>query len=344
MEKPSISIIVPVYNVAPYVEDCIKSVKRQTYDGPMECIVVDDCGTDNSMEIVERLVAEYTGPISFKIFQHTHNRGLSAARNTGMDAASGDYLFFLDSDDEITDDCILKMVAPLEQESYDVVLGDVKYIKVLPSNHIQDAHGPQELNISESLILRPPMILRRFRKDWKGVAWNKLFHTSFLRQYHLHFKEGLLYEDNLWSFQIACLASSLYILNQITYIHKKRGGSIMDLSTENELINYLKIIVPEMGMFVDKYQIDNADLFPQFNSFFCKILDFHSRTYTEYASIYKVIRPYIKVPVRYVFISNRYCIKKNLHDLHYLLPMSIAPLWQYIIFNRLHPLIHKRMI
>lgn len=344
MNKPSVSIIVPVYNVGPYVEDCIRSVMRQTYDGSMECIVVDDCDTDDSMEKVEKLVAEYAGPISFKVLHHTHNRGLSAARNTGMDEATGDYLFFLDSDDELVENCIEKLAAPLELERYDFVLGNVKYIKVLPSNQIQDAHGPQELNISESLILQPPMILRRYRKDWKGVAWNKLYHTSFLRQYHLEFKEGLLYEDNLWSFQIACLASSLYIVNQITYIHKKRGGSIMDTSTENEFISYLKIIVPEMRMFVDKYQIDNADIFPQFNYFFCKILDFHSRTYTEYASIYKVIRPYIKVPIKYVFNSNRFCIKKNLHDLHYLLPMSIAPLWQYIVFYRLHPLINKRMI
>ena len=102
-----------------------------------------------------------------------------------------------------------------------------------------------------------------------------------------------------------------------------------------------------MGMFVDNYQIDNADIFPHLNDCFCKILDFHSRTYSEYASFYNVIRPYIKVPFRYVFKSNCFHIKKNLHDLHYLLPMSIAPLWQYFIYYRLHPLINtikKRLI
>ena len=94
MNQPSISIIVPVYNVEPYVEECIHSVMRQTYTGPMECIVVDDCGTDNSMAVVEGLIANYKGPISFKVLHHKHNRGLSAARNTGMDAATGDYYFF----------------------------------------------------------------------------------------------------------------------------------------------------------------------------------------------------------------------------------------------------------
>ena len=73
MNPPSISIIIPVYNVEPYVEDCIRSLLRQKYDGPMECIVVDDCGTDNSMAVVEQVVAEYNGPITFKILQQLQN-------------------------------------------------------------------------------------------------------------------------------------------------------------------------------------------------------------------------------------------------------------------------------
>ena len=86
-----VSIIVPVYNVAHYIEDCLRSVMRQTYKGSMECLVVDDCGTDDSMSIVERMIAEYDGPIQFKILRHEHNRGLSAARNTGTMQATGDY-------------------------------------------------------------------------------------------------------------------------------------------------------------------------------------------------------------------------------------------------------------
>ena len=73
MIKLNISIIIPVYNVEPYVEDCIRSVMRQTYDGPMECIIVDDCGSDNSMAIVKKMVTEYNGSIAFKILHHKHN-------------------------------------------------------------------------------------------------------------------------------------------------------------------------------------------------------------------------------------------------------------------------------
>ena len=96
-----LSIIIPVYHVAPYIEDCLRSVMRQTYQGAMECLIVDDCGTDDSMAIAERTIATYEGPIVFQVLHHERNRGLSAARNTGTLAAKGDYLYYLDSDDEI---------------------------------------------------------------------------------------------------------------------------------------------------------------------------------------------------------------------------------------------------
>ena len=73
MNQPKISIIIPVYNVEPYIDECLHSVMRQTYKGPMECLVVDDCGTDKSMDVAERLIAEYDGTIEFRVFRHEKN-------------------------------------------------------------------------------------------------------------------------------------------------------------------------------------------------------------------------------------------------------------------------------
>ena len=71
-----ISIVIPIYNVSQYIADCLNSVFAQTYAGAMECLLVDDCGTDDSMRIVDELLASYQGPISFRILHHEHNRGL----------------------------------------------------------------------------------------------------------------------------------------------------------------------------------------------------------------------------------------------------------------------------
>lgn len=108
--------------------DCLRSVMRQTYAGPMECIVVDDCDKDRSVEVAAQLIAEYKGPIVFRILRHEQNRGLSAARNTGMDAANGEYVFFIDSDDWISDDCIERLAKPLQEGKVDIVVGDYEMI------------------------------------------------------------------------------------------------------------------------------------------------------------------------------------------------------------------------
>ena len=109
-----ITIVVPVYNVEPYIEDCLKSVAEQTYKGDIECIIVDDCTPDGSCAIIEHFINEYNGSIDFKLLHHTKNRGLSAARNTGIGAATGEYIYFLDSDDEITPECIELLTKPLK--------------------------------------------------------------------------------------------------------------------------------------------------------------------------------------------------------------------------------------
>ena len=80
----SISIIIPIYNVEPYIASCLHSVMAQTYTGSIECILVDDCGQDDSIGVAKKVIANYQGPIRFHILHHEHNRGLSAARNTGM--------------------------------------------------------------------------------------------------------------------------------------------------------------------------------------------------------------------------------------------------------------------
>ena len=100
-----VSIIIPIYNVAKYVTACLNSVFNQTYKD-LEVILIDDCGQDNSMEIVHNFVESHPQPFPIRILYHKQNRGLSAARNTGISAAEGDFIYFLDSDDTIASNCI----------------------------------------------------------------------------------------------------------------------------------------------------------------------------------------------------------------------------------------------
>ena len=101
-----ITVIIPVYNVEQYIERCLQSVIHQTYSEPFECILIDDCSPDKSMNIVQNIVDNYHGHIVFNIIHHEQNGGLSAARNTGINNSKGMYLLFVDSDDYIDKRCL----------------------------------------------------------------------------------------------------------------------------------------------------------------------------------------------------------------------------------------------
>lgn len=227
---PRVSIIVPIYNVEPYIEECIRSVMRQSYGGMIECILVDDCGTDKSMEIAERLIAEYYGPIEFRVLHHEKNQGLSAARNTGIDVACGEYVYFLDSDDWISDDCIERLTQPLGFEKYDFVVG----------HYLRDG--------KDSFVLCPEGEYHKKRLKPIGrngipvSACNKLFRKGFLFDNQLSFEVGKVYEDSILSFDLACAERNYYVVNANTYYYRNREDSITTCKNRSaKIVDYISL-------------------------------------------------------------------------------------------------------
>ena len=107
-QRITVSIIIPVYKVEAYIERCIKSVVTQEGIGSafnLECILIDDCTPDNSMEIAKEAIKPYEN-IHFICPRHEVNKGCSIARNTGLDYATGEYIMFVDSDDYLFPNCI----------------------------------------------------------------------------------------------------------------------------------------------------------------------------------------------------------------------------------------------
>ena len=216
-----LSIIIPVYNVAPYIEDCLRSVMRQTYTGSMECLIVDDCGTDDSIAIAERTIASYEGPIVFQIFHHERNRGLSAARNTGTLAAKGDYLYYLDSDDEITEDCIALLMAMAEEyPEAELVQGNFCCHTLTGETVVRIKQYALAVASSNDEVRKC------YYEQMNVNVWNKLIRRDFLIDHHLFNKEGIIYEDLLWSFYLLKYLNKVCFVSTITYHQKKRPLSI----------------------------------------------------------------------------------------------------------------------
>lgn len=249
MSNLKVTIVIPVYQVEDYIESCLTSVVNQTYSGEIECIVVDDCGADSSWQIVENFISEYNGKIDFKLLRHTGNKGLSAARNTGMDHASGEYIYFLDSDDEITSDCIEKLANPLENYKYDFVTADFTIVGGRPVTTYLKARGEYKSGIKEAY----------YRKEWNVTAWNKLCNIDFLRRHNLRFKEGIIHEDILWSFYLANFAKSMYALEDKTYIYNSRSSSIMGSMNLKDSKDSKLVIYSDINSFLSKRDLDNKD-------------------------------------------------------------------------------------
>lgn len=323
-----VSIIIPVYNVEPYVERCLKSVMAQTYQDSIECLIVDDCGTDKSMEVVEKVVNEYQGPIDFIILHHDHNRGLSAARNTGMDAATGDYLFFLDSDDEISTDCIEKLMLPLSEEQYDLIVGNTHTIG-------DDRLGKLlNLKLNDSEVLRGEEIMDGYRRDWNMVVPNKLYRKAFIFAQGLHFKEGLLHEDELWSFQLACLAQSLRVVNQMTYIYYIRGNSITtSIEAQKKKREALRIIVVEMRNFLMDRNIFSASAYRLVQYFLRRLLKPVQNDRNKFIQEYCQLCKNTHFPLTYRIKAVGLHPRAQLANLYYLMPSKIAA---EIIYRRHH--------
>lgn len=224
-----ISIIVPVYNVAPYILRCLQSIERQTCRD-FECILIDDCGTDESMQLVEQFICKYDGDIQFSIVHHQQNMGISNARNTGIKSATGDYLYFIDSDDAITPDCIevLKMLAEKYPDA-DFVQGNIVTGQEQLNDGTIDIDVPEYCN--DKTLLEEIILCKTHR-----TAWNRLIKRSFLISNSLFFPEGIVMEDHYWTYFVSRQVRAAVFCHKGTYFYYKNTDSLINSPSKASLI------------------------------------------------------------------------------------------------------------
>ncbi len=235
--KPKITVVIPVYNVEAYLSQCLDSVTGQTM-ADIEIIVVNDCSQDNSADIA-RSYAERDPRI--RIIVHEFNRGLSVARNTGMNSASAPLVMFVDSDDWVEPDYCRKMYDALTPEVDAAVCG----IRIV---YETDRHLVRK---DERWTVVPP----RRPKFCNTTAWNKIYRLGIIRDHDIQFPPGLKNEDEyFWNaYQPWCRAMAF--VPEKLYNYRRRADGIMNriLAKKDAVRADLLHIAAELGDYYDRH-------------------------------------------------------------------------------------------
>lgn len=203
-----VSIIVPIYNVERYVERCVRALFEQTFSS-LEYVFVDDCTPDHSLEMIECIATCYPHrAAAVQFVHHSENRGVSAARNSGLLAANGDYIIFCDGDDWMEFYAIEKMYGVAIDSGADVVWSDFYYTY---SDH-------EVLSIQKNKEIGTECIRALLCEKMHGGLWNKLVKRDLYDRYNIDFQAGLnIWEDLRVSVQLFFYARSVAYFPQATY-------------------------------------------------------------------------------------------------------------------------------
>ena len=273
-----ISVIIPVYNVAEYLPKCLESILGQSfYD--MEIICVNDCSSDKSLDILKDFAKRDE---RVKVFSNEKNIGGALSRNVGLDKATGEYIYFMDSDDWLEPDYLEVMLKTIEKAGTDVILN----LNIM-----------QETGQGATLYTQPSMknidTAGEFLNRWEMIAnmpcvlWARLYRRDFLEKYHLRFNPTKnTSEDYIFHCISHIYTDKTFVFMGPAYHYRIHGGSITAQAKEHGFLEHLPIkIFNTMSCFV----IDSAEKFEIYHAYLVKVKDFINKNADMYNEIDKYV-------------------------------------------------------
>ncbi|MCM0598109.1 glycosyltransferase [Periweissella fabalis] len=227
-QQPLVSIVVPIYNVGSFLQPALASVQTQTYRN-LEILLIDDGSTDNSGAIADTFANEDQR----FIVHHVQNGGLSSARNIGITHATGEFIYFFDSDDIMNQTLISKAVKMALKENVAAVIFDYEQIDengcIIPSGY---GHG--DIYHNTETLTNHEALKALFKQDIIITAWSYLVKRDVLIDNQVKFTVGRLHEDMNTTPRVLWYAKNIGVLDERLYQYRIRSGSIMkDLKPKN---------------------------------------------------------------------------------------------------------------
>lgn len=250
MEAPRISVIVPLYNCAPYIPECIGSLKAQTFTD-FEVLCVDDGSTDDSLAVAK---AAAEGDERFRFFALEKNSGQSVARNVALDNARGTYVALLDADDYFVPEALEKLSERAERQDLDDL-----YFSAQAFYESKELFGL----VREEYSNRPafddvatgPQLFAYFEdhREFLPHAALRMVKRSLIEENHIRFYEGIIHEDVLFTFQTLVQSKRTSYLNEPLYRRRIRAGSTMTAKHTIENVRGHFVCVQEMHKWVEAH-------------------------------------------------------------------------------------------
>ena len=228
-----ITIAIPLYNTEKYIQRCLDSVLSQTFRN-IEILVINDCCTDHSIEIVKSIIQKNNTPIQIRILNQEKNQGVALARNRAIQEAKGEFVYFLDSDDKITPNCIELLQNTIVKTHSNFVMGSYCYYNENTPNDKKNA-----IHEYGSILSNKDFFKYKYAYTKNALftiyIWNTLFDITFLRNHQLKFKPLRKGEDHIFFLELMPYITSCVILPDVTYHYILRGDSLSNYKTRNSI-------------------------------------------------------------------------------------------------------------
>ena len=258
-----LSIVVNMYNTAKYMPRCMETLLEQDIpQSEYEIILVDDCSPDNSLEMAKEYAAQYK---NVRVCAHEKNKGLAAARNTGIDAAKGEYLCFVDPDDYIEKNSIAALLKQMDEEQLDMLR--FNYQKVDEEyNNIPDHEGEAKFDYSPKIMTGTDYLAHRL-----GVGcyvWAYIYRLEFIKSTGIRFFEGCFFDDTPWLPRVLQQAQRVNV-NPIRHqYYLQRSTSMVHARNQQAMIRRADMHMQMIDILMEQKQSAPVETYDWYNMMF----------------------------------------------------------------------------
>ncbi len=220
-----LSIVIPIYNVSRYLEDCLNPLVGKGEES-IEILLIDDGSTDASAGLADRFAGSYQNVTVY----HRANGGLSDARNFGLRKAAGKYVFFLDADDFLREDSIDVLLSAIGGRELDILLWDADLYDENGRRAREDRGYFHHTGAVKNCVCTGRRIIEdqlAYKNDYAITVWLGLYNREFLIRNQFWFERGLLHEDELWTQKVLLEAARVVYTGEALYCYRLRKDSIM---------------------------------------------------------------------------------------------------------------------